>query len=303
MSAQNSDGMHVHRGQLAPGTIYFELDSTHVGDRFAIWITLPPGYDRKPAQAYPVVYVTDGNTSALLASAAAFLVAGDHLRPARPFVQVCIGYADENQGQRFVRRNRDFIPPGEPFAPLQAQHVQAKAYAGMLGADGMQQFLHFAANGQANRFLAFIETELHPEIMRRYRIDGGDVALYGHSQGGLFALWAFASGCSLFSAYGAASPALMVENSRVLDLYRQRAAQAEVTTRAIRLHVVLNDLELTGSVALYRAMGRNCLALLDLVERQRPAGLDVTTDIRHGETHFSGMLDSYRSFLRTCYSR
>jgi predicted alpha/beta superfamily hydrolase len=147
------------RARLSPNTSYFELDSRHVGDRFGIWITLPPRYEREARAPYSVVYVTDGNTSALIAAAAAFLVLGDHLRPARGFVQVCIGYTEEDVGRRMIRRNRDFLPPDEPYSVLQERHVQAKAYAGALGEDGMREFLHFAGHGRADLFLRFIEEE------------------------------------------------------------------------------------------------------------------------------------------------
>jgi uncharacterized protein len=303
MTIDNGVIADARKGQLAPGTLYFEIASAQVGDRFAIWITLPPGYEREADELFPVIYVTDGNTNALLASAAAFLVAGDHLRPVRPFVQVCIGYADDDVGRRFIRRNRDFLPPGEPFSPLQARHVQARAYAETLGVDGMREFLHFAANGRADCFLRFIETELHPEIARSVRIAGDDAALYGHSQGGLFALWALVSGSHLFRTYGAASPAIMVENSCVFDLYRQRVARARAGDAGIHLHMVINDLEMTGDIPLYRAIGRGFLAFVDLVKGQPMAGLTLSAEIRCGETHFSAMLESYRSFLQACYRR
>ena len=44
-----------------PRTDYFELDSAHVGDRFAVWVTTPVYYDRDPDVRFPAIYVTDGN--------------------------------------------------------------------------------------------------------------------------------------------------------------------------------------------------------------------------------------------------
>jgi predicted alpha/beta superfamily hydrolase len=101
---------------LSPNTIYFEMDSAHVGDRFGIWVTTPPDYTRNAGKRYPVLYVTDGNTNALLAAAASFLLLRDHVRPMRPFVQVCVGFADNDPSRRVARYNRDFNPPGEPHS-------------------------------------------------------------------------------------------------------------------------------------------------------------------------------------------
>ena len=172
----------------------------------------PPTYSRRIDEAFPVIYVTDGNTNAVVATAASYLVLGDHLRPTRPFIQVCVGYADGDAGQRFVRRNRDFIPPGEPFSPMMERHVGAKAYANALGSGGQEDFLTYARNGRADRFLAFLEHELHPEIVKRFRVNKS-IGLFGHSQGGLFALYALTKRSPLFSVFGASSPAILTAES------------------------------------------------------------------------------------------
>lgn len=303
MQGATTDADEAARGSLSPSTSYFELDSAYVGDRFGIWITLPPRYGRRSDERHPVVYVTDGNTNALLAAAAGFLVLGDHLRPMRQFTQVCIGYAGGTAAERLARRNRDFLPPGEPYSATQERHVQAKAYSETLGEAGMKAFLHYARNGRADLFLRFIEEELHPEIARRVAIDPDDAALYGHSQGGLFALYAMAKGSPLFRTYGAGSPGFMVENSTVLDLYRARRAARTTQDPKVRLHLVANDLEMTGDIAMYRTISRGLLGFIELLKSEPWPGLETTTEIIRGETHFSGVFDAYRSFLRACYRR
>lgn len=290
------------RGALSPSTSYFEIDSAHVGDRFGIWINLPPRYGRRSGERHPLVYVTDGNTNALLAATAGFLVLGDHLRPMRSVVQVCIGFAGGTTAERLARRNRDFLPPGEPYSRIQERHVQVKPYVGVLGDDGMKLFLHYAANGRADLFLRFIEEELHPEITRRVAVDPDDVALFGHSQGGFFALYAMVTGSPLFRTYGAGSAGFMVDDSIVLDLYRQRLAQG-LAGAPIRLHLTANDLEMTGDMPMYRQIARGLLGFIELLKSEPWPGLHLTTEIIRGETHFSGVFDGYRSFLRACYRR
>jgi predicted alpha/beta superfamily hydrolase len=304
MGAEDTGGTQrgpADGGAIAPNTVYFELDSQHVGDRFAIWVILPRGYGRERSGAFPVIYVTDGDSNALLAAAASYLVFGDHLRPIRTALQVCIGYVDKDPGRRFVRRNRDFTPPGENLAPHLERHVQAGAYAAALGEEGMRNFLAAARDGRADRFLDFIEEELHPEIAQRFRVDTSDVGLYGHSQGGLLTLYALTSGRQLFSVFGAGSPALVKEDSIVYASYRQRVAETHQTADEMRLHLVVNDEEMTGEINLYRAIGRGFLAFVELVRDHPLLGLSMTTAITRGENHFSGVLDAYRSFLRACY--
>lgn len=163
MNVPDGDGLPVPAGSVNDS---FAIDSRMVNERYCIWVTLPATYDRRPDVSFPLVYVTDGNTNTTVANAALHLHAGDHLRPPRPFIQVTIGYADDAPGRRFALRNRDFIPPGEPVSAAQIDHVRAGGYARALGAEGMRAFEFHAANGAADRFLAFIEGELHPEIAR-----------------------------------------------------------------------------------------------------------------------------------------
>jgi predicted alpha/beta superfamily hydrolase len=287
---------------LSPNTVYFEMDSSHVADRFGVWVTTPPGYERRADQHYPVVYVTDGNTNALLAVAASFLLLGDHLRPVRPFLQVCIGYTDNDVSRRWIRRNRDFIPPGEPVPARLERHVRQPAYSNALGEGGLEAFLANARNGGADRFLAFLEEELHPEIMRRCRVDPTQAGLYGHSQGGLFTLYALTTGSRLFSVFGAGSPGIVAEDSRIWALYDELVTKAGRERRELRLHLLANEQEMTGPVELYRAIGANYLRFIDMAQRNPLPGLRLTSAIVHGENHFSGVFDAYRSFLRACYA-
>ena len=104
-------------------------------------------------------------------------------------------------------------PPGEPFSPMMERHIGAKAYANALGSGGQEDFLTYARNGRADRFLAFLEHELHPEIVKRFRVNKS-IGLFGHSQGGLFALYALTKRSPLFSVFGASSPAILTARVR-----------------------------------------------------------------------------------------
>src|SRR5689334_18643034 len=89
----------------------FELDSEHVGGRFAIWVTCPVGYDPDRAEPYPVVYVLDGNMTAAAVAPYVEWTAYDLIEEFEPFVAVTIGYAGEDADNWLVLRNRDLVPP------------------------------------------------------------------------------------------------------------------------------------------------------------------------------------------------
>ena len=182
------------------------------------------------------------------------------------------------------------------------RHVSSKAYSNAMGEAGLQAFLAHAHNGGADHFLAFIEEELHPEITRRHRIDNSSVGLYGHSQGGLFTLYALTFGSRLFNIYGAASPGIMTDDSQVFSLYRKLRAEGTDPARNIRLHMTANDIEMTGTIELYRSIGNGFLKFIDVVRNEPLPGLHLTSTIICGETHFSGVFDAYRSFLRSSYA-
>ncbi len=77
------------------------------------------------------------------------------------------------------------------------------------GATGAPQF---PTAGGADNFLKFIETELMPEIEKRYRVTPYKM-LAGHSLGGLFAVHAMVTKPDLFNSYIAVSPATAVGQS------------------------------------------------------------------------------------------
>jgi hypothetical protein len=73
----------------------------------------------------------------------------------------------------------------------------------------------FPTSGGADKFLKFIETELIPEVEKRYRVQPYRI-LAGHSLGGLFAIHAMISRPEVFNSYVAVSPALQWDDEVVI---------------------------------------------------------------------------------------
>ncbi len=164
----------------APGVTKLTLKSSVLGEDRVILVRTPAGYAANN-NSYPVLYLTDGDAHiAHTASTIEFLA-----RNGRMSELIVVGITNTD-------RTRDLTP--------------TKAAAG--GATGAPQF---PTAGGADQFLKFIETELIPEVEKRYRVRPYRI-LAGHSLGGLFAVHAMLARPEIFNSYVAVSPSLQWDN-------------------------------------------------------------------------------------------
>ncbi|MBT2336637.1 hypothetical protein J7E49_22350 [Variovorax paradoxus] len=279
-------------------TEYFEVDSLHVGDRFGISVSLPRLYGTTPDAGYPALYATDGNVYGPIAEAVMFdFDVFDAVVPIEPFMQVSIGFTAKQTPQANTLRMRNFVAPGASIPEYMQAHVSAR-----LGPAAVAAFCENFAAGRADRFLAFIEEELHPEICRRYRVQADAAGLFGYSGGGLFSLYAMTSGSRIFSRYGAGAAGVFPD-APLFKMYEQLLQQRGNTAVPAHLHLVTNAKELFGSARLYRLNVINLLRFYDTLIERPLHGLQVTTEVLTGESHSSGWLGAYRSFVRACYRK
>ena len=168
--------------QNAPpaGVARLTVKSAVLGEDRPILVRTPAGYETNN-QSYPVLYMTDGDAHmGHTASTIEFLARNGRISET---IIVAIPNTD---------RTRD-LSPTKPDTK---------------GATGAPQF---PTAGGADNFLKFIETELIPDIEKRYRVRPYR-SLAGHSLGGLFAIHALLSRPDLFQSYVAVSPALQWDN-------------------------------------------------------------------------------------------
>lgn len=170
----------VAQNAPAPGVARFTIKSSVLGEDRAILVRTPAGYETNN-QSYPVLYMTDGDAHlGHTASTIEFLARNGRISET---IVVAIPNTD---------RTRD-LSPTKPDTK---------------GATGAPQF---PTAGGADNFLKFIETELIPDIEKRYRVRPYRT-LAGHSLGGLFAIHAMLARPEVFQSYVAVSPALQWDN-------------------------------------------------------------------------------------------
>ena len=162
----------------------FSIHSDRVGDRFFIKVAYPRDYHTE-SKRYPVLYVTDAETNFGALQYVVQRLAKEKLIP--ELIVVGIAY-DTDYDTFYDLRARDLRPalPDDPDLDLGGRPDE----------------------GQAEKFAAFLRSELIPEVDARYRTVEGDRAYYGHSYGGLFGVWNFMYETDLFNRYVILSPSL-----------------------------------------------------------------------------------------------
>ncbi|MCG8919735.1 alpha/beta hydrolase-fold protein [Actinokineospora sp. PR83] len=273
-------------------TDYFEMRSGG-GHDYGVWVTTPPGHDPTTTRA-PAVYVLDGNWAVGL-TAPLIITQADPMQRIQPYIQVSVGYAGEDAQHWDRLRNRDLMPPGEPAAQEVIDAVEAGVRAGARTREEADAYLAELRDTHADAFLRFLTEELHPRIERTYGTATSGHGLFGYSYGGLFSLYTWLTGSTLFESIGAGSPGVVSEDSRVFV----RLGEMGDVLPATKLHVTINEQELLGDLAVYQNLTKNTATVLHHLTARGGA---VTSAVLR-ETHVTGLQASFLSYLRTCRAR
>lgn len=191
------------QGQIPDGPFQLgekrTISSTVLGEDRSILVSLPQGFNRSN-QSYPVLYMLDGEAHFLHAAATAnFLARSGHIPP-------LIVVAIPN-----TVRQRDFTPTAVADRP---------------------------GTGGADKFLAFMETELFPFIEENYN-PGPFRILAGHSLCGMFSVYTLTRKPGMFTGHIAISPYVMWDNNMPLDALAER--MAEPYPEKTRMFITLGD--------------------------------------------------------------
>jgi len=226
-----------------------------------IWVRMPAA-SRGKKESYPVLYMTDGGTNVNEIGSIIDFLADNNFIP--PLIVVGITNTD---------RNRDLTP----------------SHAGVKHSDGTVEPV--PTSGGAEKFLDSIQTELIPEIEKRYATHPYRV-LAGHSLGGLFAIHALIARPDLFNACIASSPSLWWDDARTVREAQEFLAKQKEFKKT--LFFSLGDEHGQMNEAFER--------LQKTLSADRPRGFVVESARYREETHSSTELLTHYAALRVIFA-
>lgn len=217
----------------------------------AIQVVLPENYKPGSAEKYDVLYILDGEWSLKFIS------------PIQQFVQ-------ENAGMPPIimvavlntNRDRDLLPT----------HIAQNA-----------------VSGGSDKFLAFLKSELIPHINKSYPATGNNI-LYGHSLGGLFAMYALLSEPQLFNSYLAVDPSFWWDDNAIGKIAADKLSKAALSGKSLFIAGREGD----G----LKQMG---IPVIDAALKSKaPSGLNwkvvAYPDEHHGSVRLKGVYDGLKFF-------
>lgn len=245
-----------------------------------------------PPGGWPLLVLTDGN--AVFGTACDALEA-QYAYPASSNIGdgviVAIGYPVDAAFDP-LRRSFDLgPPPGKTYPPFREGGPPVRT-------------------GGAEPFLGWIETELLPFVETLAPLSKARRTLFGHSFGGLFALYALFTRPAAFEAVVSASPAIYWDDCAIL---RWEEALLNSAERSASLHLSAGEYEGerlppfqegrpdTAARREQRLVSRTADHAEDMAARLGKAGLDTSFERFAGETHMSVLPVAVARAVRTAF--
>lgn len=256
--------MSIHRPQFTiPDTEVFSLLSSNIPQEFRIFVALPQTYANS-GKAYPVLYLLDPN--AVFGTVTETVRALATLREIPEIIIVGIGYPIESFAGAAALRTRDYtITTVETWYTENVKTVLPNAP-------------EYVGSGGATNFWQFVCQELMPSIDTTYRTIPEDSTICGFSFGGLFALYVLFQQPHTFQRYIIGSPTVWWDNSAILKVERDFAA---------------NNTDLSGKVFMSvggcesERMVTGMQEMAGIMQNRQYKNLELITHIFEGETHIS----------------
>jgi uncharacterized protein len=242
------------------------LFSRQVGMEYQLAVWLPEGYSSS-GQAYPVIYVLDGDVNFGMATSLAPTLSWIDGVPES--IIVGIGY-NRGMNEWGSLREKDFkIPEVQEDPP----------------------------DGHADRFLTALKEEIIPFIDASYPTDPRERTLFGYSSSGFFAVYALANEPGLFRHYLAGSPDTDLA-CPYLVAHDQKLVSRDRNT-PIDLFLTVGDLE-NGT---YQSSVVKFNELVAEIQKRSYPGLRLMTQIYANENHgAAGLALTFINGLRQCCS-
>ncbi len=182
------------------GTIE-QIQSVQLGEKRTLNIYLPEGYNKDDTTRYPVIYLLDGSADEDFIHVVGLVQFCSFPWVNRIQPSIVVGIAN-------VDRKRDFTYPSrieddKKLCPT---------------------------SGHSDKFIAFIEKELHPFIEKKYKTNNSKTII-GESLGGLLVTEILFKDPSLFNKYIIVSPSLWWDNGSMLK------ADSSTIQEDLKLHL------------------------------------------------------------------
>jgi len=219
-----------HQKAMINGTETRVLQSKNTQMKYRISIGLPHLYPDAPEKKWPIVYLIDSNLY--------FGMVTDIVRSmswcgmTTDAIVVGIGYTtdaplEEAWHDVMAWRHQD-------LTPVQDEELEKR----------MQEELNRdVKTGGADLFLKFMEEELMTMVENDYRVNEKEMALAGHSFGGLFTLYAMFQKPEIFRNYIACSPSVFYKDQCIFEFEEQYARRRK--TLPASLFMSMGELEET----------------------------------------------------------
>jgi uncharacterized protein len=240
-----------------PGAHLRTITSNATQRTYDIYVRLPTANASSSERKYPVLYLLDGQWDFKLLDSVYGGLLYDKYVP--EMIIVGITYSGPSPNYDLLR-GYDYTPVADANRP---------------------------GTGDGPKFLSFLKSELIPFIEKNYAADPNRRVLMGSSLGGLFALYAMFTDASMFSAYVAASPAVLY-GSR--NLFRQEIEFAnKQKPLPVKLFISVGEVEvLTGSVKEF----------ISVINSRNYQKLKLESRVIEGERHAGNKPEAFNRGLR-----
>jgi len=263
------------------------LYSSKVDQEFRVLVAFPYTYSNSE-NIYPVVYVLDANAG--FGTVTEISRNLQLLKELPEMLVVGIDYPVSDFWNSLGVRFRDLTPSTDD----EWLDENIEDYVEFFGVP-----LENKGTGGADKFLQCLSEELIPLVEANYRVDPDDRTIFGHSLGGLFALYTLFHQTNAFRRYIIASPAIWWDNKVTLSYEEKYAAENSNLSAIIFMSV--GSLEEPEDEPGESAMRTNMQVLSKALEGRGYEGLIFKTHLFEGETHASGFPAAISRGLRVVF--
>jgi predicted alpha/beta superfamily hydrolase len=261
------------------------------GRDYQVSVALPFGY-ADSTKAYPVLYAVDANGQFGTVVEAARILNNFGTQIPQLLI-VGIGYP--SGGRQILIEQRRF------FDLFPTEDREFEEWHEEWRAGEWPDLGPFDGSGGGADFLLFLREELIPQIESEYRVDPSDRAMYGHSAGGYFGLYALLEGEGTFNRVVAGSPALFWDDRYFFGLEETYSQSNRELPARVFLSVGLEEHDQQNPETDCFCMVRNLRRLIETLERRGYEGLEYQVHFFEGENHQSVVPATVSRGLRFIY--